>query len=113
MGLRQTRDGSYAGEFRLTPECGLKLHALLGPLTKPKTTTIGTEGGRSVEEPDPRHHGQRMHDALEDVCDRLLRSSAPTPRSRTPAGPPATVITTLELPDLLDRTVTASPPTAP
>ena len=32
-----------------------------------------------IEEPDPRHYRQRMHDALEDVCDRLLRADAGVP----------------------------------
>lgn len=40
-----------------------------------------------------------MHDALEDVCDRLLRSGTP-PDS---GGTPATVVVTITLEDLLDR----------
>ncbi len=53
-----------------------------------------------METPDERHHGQRMHDALEDVCDRLLRSDT-LPES---GGTPATVIVTIDLDDLLART---------
>ena len=37
---KQRRDGSWAGDFRLTPEVGQKLAALLGPLMKPQDTTI-------------------------------------------------------------------------
>ena len=43
--LRPTKDGAYAGEFRLTAECGAKLQALLGPLAKPRVnTTTGPDG---------------------------------------------------------------------
>ena len=99
--LKPLRDGGWAGEFRLTGECGSKLQALLGPLAKPRLNISMTEDGRLLEEPDPRHHGQRMHDALEDVCDRLLRSENAVPDS---GGTPATVIVTFELTDLLNRT---------
>ena len=40
--LKQRRDGCWAGDFRLTPELGQKLHALLGPLSKPQTTRYQT-----------------------------------------------------------------------
>jgi hypothetical protein len=99
--LRPTKDGGYAGEFRLTAECGAKLTALLSPLAKPRVSTAAGPDGRLTEEPDPRHHGQRMHDALEDVCDRLLRTDNPVPDS---GGTPATVIITINLDDLLNRT---------
>ena len=42
-----------------------------------------------------------MHDALEAVCDRLLRSDTAIPDA---GGTPATVIITVDLQDLLDRT---------
>ena len=54
--------------------------------------------GRLIETPDERHYGQRMHDALEDVCDRLLRSDT-IPES---GGTPATVIITIDIEDLLN-----------
>jgi hypothetical protein len=99
--LRQTKDGAYAGEFRLTAECGVKLQALLGPLAKPRNnTTVGPDGAL-IEAPDPRHHGQRMHDALEDVCDRLLRADSAIPDA---GGTPATVIITIDIDDLLAKT---------
>ncbi len=65
----------------------MKLHTLLDPLAKSKVNTVETDDGIRVEEPDIRTYGQRMHDALEDVCDRMLRSDtlfrmpvAPRPR---------------------------------
>jgi hypothetical protein len=74
--LKHRGDGSWAGDFRLTPELGQKLHALLGPLSAPQTTRYATgEGGdakRQVEA-DLRTHGQRRHDAVEAMVDRLLR----------------------------------------
>jgi len=84
LNLHATRDGAYAGEFRLTGQAGAKLIALLGPLAKPRLNLVKGPDGRLVEEPDPRHYGQRMHDALEDVCDRMLRTDTRCP---TPAAP--------------------------
>ena len=72
--FHRCRDGSWAGTMRLTGALGAKLQAVLGPLAKPRVNTIIGPDGRLMEEPDLRHYGQRMHDALEDVCDRLLRS---------------------------------------
>ena len=99
--LRPTKDGAYAGEFRLTAEAGTKLQALLGPLAKPRVNTTVGPDGTLIEEPDARHHGQRMHDALEDVCGRMLRTDNPVPES---GGTPATVIITIDLDDLLANT---------
>ena len=99
--LHPTKDGGYAGEFRLTAACGAKLQALLNPLAKPRVNTVETGDGRRIEEPDPRHHGHRMHDALEEVCDRLLRTDTPVPDS---GGTPATVIITIDLENLLANT---------
>ena len=42
-----------------------------------------------------------MHDALEDLCDRLLRTDTAVPDS---GGTPATVIITIDLNDLLAKT---------
>ena len=71
------------------------------PLAKPRINTATTAEGQLIEEPDPRSHGQRMHDALSDVCDRLLRSDNAVPDS---GGTPATVIVTIDLDDLLNQT---------
>ena len=101
--LRRTTDGGWAGEFRLTGAAGAKLSALLGPLAKPRTEP---ELHDNPAVPlDTRTHGQRLHDALEDVCDRLLRgSNDPDTRIPDAGGTPATVIITVDLQDLLAKT---------
>lgn len=90
--LRPTRDGAWTGEFRLTGTAGVKLKTLLDPLAKIRTDESG--------QIDTRTHGQRMHDALEEVCDRLLRGG----NLPGTGGIPTTVIITMDLDDLLDRT---------
>lgn len=97
--LRSNRDGSYTGEFRLTGSLGAKLTALLSPLAKPRIDTDISAEGRSAFAIDERTYGQRMHDALEDACDRLLRSDG-LPDS---GGTPASVIVTITLEDLLNQ----------
>ena len=62
--------------------------------------SAGTGGVPAGEvEVDGRTFGQRMHDAVEDVCDRMLRSGG-LPDS---GGTPATVIVTITLDDLVSR----------
>ncbi len=100
LGLRSRLDGSWGGEFRLTGPLGAKLRALLDPLAKPRVNlTAGPRGGL-IEQRDERTHGQRLHDALEDLCDRMLRGGG-VPDS---GGTPATVIVTLDIDDLRART---------
>ncbi|GAA1825985.1 hypothetical protein JOF54_002367 [Microlunatus capsulatus] len=72
--LRRGRDGSWRGELRLTGTLGAKLRAVLLPLSLPRTDVVPGPRGGLVEVPDGRTHGQRLHDALEDVCDRVLRA---------------------------------------
>jgi hypothetical protein len=97
--LRQTRDGAWTGEFRLTGSLGSKLQTLLGPLYRPRIDT--TKAELSATGLDLRNYGQRMHDALEDVCDRLLRSDRAVPDA---GGTPATVVITIDIEDLLNKT---------
>ena len=99
--LRSTRDGAYVGDFRLTGTAGAKLKTLLDPLAKPRSIRPATV--------DPRTYGQRSHDALEDLCDRQLRAGD-VPDA---GGIPATVIVTIDADDLIHRTGTAAPATAP
>jgi hypothetical protein len=96
--LRPTRDGAYVGEFRLTGSVGAKLKVLLDPLAKVRPPVIAADG--RVADTDERHHGQRMHDALDDLCDRLLRTDQAIPET---GGVPATVIVTIGVDDLRDR----------
>ena len=98
--LSVRRDGSWSGELRLTGALGAKLSALLTPLAKPRVTVVDGPNGRLVEAVDERTHGQRMHDALEDLCDRLLRGGV-TPEG---GGVPATVIVTVDAQHLVERT---------
>lgn len=99
VGLAARRDGSWTGELQLTGVLGSKLHALLRPLARPRPTLTVGATGRPVETPDERTYGQRMHDALEDLCDRLLRCDLPVS-----GGTPATVIVTIDHDSLLART---------
>ena len=117
--LRPTRDGAYVGEFRLTGAAGAKLAALLEPLAKirptcpnpdaTRDTTVlvdwhcraqpGPVGASPSGELDVRTRGQRWHDALEEVCDRMLRCGG-VPDA---GGVPATVIVTITVEDLMSR----------
>lgn len=103
--IRPTRDGAYVGEFRLTGVLGAKLMTVLRPLARPRLDRIpGADGGDGAAPSDAvgmdeRTYGQRMHDAVEDVCDRVLRSGG-LPDS---GGTPATVIVTVTLENLLSR----------
>ena len=96
--LRPQRDGSWRGDFRLTGPVGAKLAAVLGPLAKPRLATTAT--GRGVEEPDLRCYPQRLHDALEEVCDRVMRAGAVAEWG----GVPATVIVPISEESLATRT---------
>jgi len=100
--MRPTRDGAYLGEFRLTGVAGAKLAAVLGPLAKPRVTVSDPDSSGETSGLvciDERTYGQRMHDAVEDVCDRMLRSG----QLPDAGGVPATVIVTIALDDLVSR----------
>jgi hypothetical protein len=113
LSLRRCRDGMYAGEFRLTATLGAKLSTLIGPLSQPRTDPTpqphtdpgpGTNPGPGTDPApvagDRRSFGQRSHDALEDLCDRVLQAGA----VNGIGGTPATVIVTIDYRDLLNRT---------
>jgi hypothetical protein len=76
------RGGGWTVTGILTPECGEGLVVVLEALAKP----VPAEDGM----PDPRHAGQRMHDALQDSTYRLLRSDLPAT-----AGVPVTILVTM------------------
>lgn len=98
--LTPCRDGSYLLEGRLTGGVGAQLNAVLSPLAKPRQTMVAGADGVERLVADERTHGQRMHDALEDACARLLRAGG-LPAS---GGTPATVIVTIDSEQLLNRT---------
>ena len=108
LNLRERPDGSWIGEFRLTPELGRKLNDLIGPLTKPCSTTHDTTDhkGRTRQfvDDDDRTLGQRRHDALGDIMDRLLRRDD-NPES---GGTPATLIISMSYHDYITRRGTAT-----
>jgi Domain of unknown function (DUF222)/HNH endonuclease len=116
--MRPTKDGGYTGEFRLTGPAGAKLAALLEALARPRvpgaaafvgdhaaTGDVAASGENQLGpqahtgERDLRSRGQRMHDALEEVCDQVLRCGD-QPQT---GGVPVTVVITITLEDLLDR----------
>jgi hypothetical protein len=99
--LTANRDGTYTLTGRLTGTTGAALQATLSPLAKPRPDTPGHD--RTVHgHEDGRTYGQRLHDALDDACGRLLRSGG-LPDS---GGTPATVIVTISAEDLTARTGT-------
>ncbi len=102
--LKHRTDGSWAGDFRLTPDVGQKLAALLGPLTKPQTTRFETdadtdEPGRKHVVADERTQGQRQHDALAAVLDAALR----TDNLPSAGGTPTTLIITMSWADFTSQ----------
>jgi len=89
--LHPNTDGSYTAAGRLTPACGAQLLAWLTPRAAPRPSD---DAG-----PDPRNHGQRMHDALAQLAGLAIRrtelaDSGARPRSSSPSpptnSPPAT-----------------------
>ena len=84
---------------RLTNTVGAQLNAILDPLTKPRTTAIEDENGTIVDIPDQRPQVQRLHDALEEACARLLKAAD----QPSVGGIPASVIVTISIDDLLAK----------
>ena len=80
--LNPEADGSYTARGRLTGSCGALLLASLTPRSAPRPTS---EAG-----PDPRNHGQRMHDALQELAGVVVRRN-----ELSESGAPAQVIITM------------------
>jgi hypothetical protein len=97
--LKQRRDGMWHLQGKLTTTVGAQLSAILDPLTKPRTTTLEDENGETTPIPDQRPYGQRLHDALDEACARLLKMKD-QPGS---GGTPTSVIVTITLEDLLAK----------
>jgi hypothetical protein len=90
--LRVNPDRSADLPAHLTPPVAAQVKAVLDALSKPRS-----EHNR----PDPRTAGQRTHDAIGELCGRLLRSGT-LPAS---GGTPTTVLLTMTL-DQLQTQVT-------
>lgn len=97
--LKQRRDGMWHLHGRLTSAVGAQLNAILEPLAKPRTSSIEDQDGTINKIPDERPSVQRLHDALDEACGKLLKS-ADLPSI---GGVPASVIVTIDLDDLLAK----------
>jgi len=98
--LKQRRDGMWHLAGKLTTTVGAQLTAILDPLTKPRTTTLEDENGQTTQIPDERPHGQRLHDAVDEACGRLLKMKD----QPSVGGVQASVIVTISLEELLAKT---------
>jgi hypothetical protein len=83
--LKQRRDGMWHLHGRLTNTVGAQLNAIVDPLTTPRSTAIDDEDGNLIQIPDERPYVQRLHDALEEACARLLKADD-QPTGRRSAG---------------------------
>jgi hypothetical protein len=85
---------------KLTNTVGAQLNAILDPLATPRrTSSIEDEDGNLIQIPDERPSGQRLHDALEQACARLLKSDD----QPSVGGVPASVVVTISLEELLTK----------
>jgi hypothetical protein len=99
--LEQRRDGMWQLHGRLSTTVGAQLNAIMDPLTTPRSTAIeDDEDGNIIQIPDERPHVQRLHDALEEACARLLKADD----QPTVGGVPASVIVTISIEELLAKT---------
>jgi Domain of unknown function (DUF222)/HNH endonuclease len=79
-------NGSYRATGRLTPSCGALLLSWLTPHSAPQPVADEAHQAAGVAT-DSRSHGQRMHDALEDLAGSAVRRTEPSE-----SGAPAHVI---------------------
>ena len=85
---------------KLTHTVGAQLTTILDPLAKPRTSSIEDSDGNTTQIPDPRPQVQRLHDALDEACAKLLKSAD----QPSVGGIPASVVVTISLDDLLAKT---------
>ena len=97
--LKQRRDGMWHVQGKLTTTAGAQLNAILDPLSRPRTSRIEDEDGAITQIADERPYVQRLHDALDEVCGRVLKSAD----QPSVGGVPASVVVTIELDDLLAK----------
>ena len=89
--LRPNADGSADLTMHLTPSCRAKFQVLADSLAAPRPS--------GIEGPDPRTPGQRLHDAMEQIADRVLRAGELPPVG----GLPVTLVITMTLNELEAR----------
>lgn len=87
-------NGGYRATGRLTPACGAQLLAWLTPRSAPQPA----DQAASLLVPDSRSHGQRMHDALEELAGLAVRRT-----ELVDSGAPAQVIISLTADQLQSR----------
>jgi len=98
--LKQRRDGMWDLKGRLSATLGAQLNAILDPLAKPRTSSIeNADGTTTTKIPDERPSTQRLHDALDEACGKLLKSTD----LPSVGGVPASVIITITIEDLLAK----------
>ena len=95
--LKQRRDGMWQLQGKLTNTVGAQLNAIVDPLTTPRSTAFEDEADTIIQIPDERPDGQRLHDALEVACARLLKADD----QPSVGGVPASVVVTIGLQELL------------
>ncbi|MDQ1740775.1 MAG: hypothetical protein QOE53_2427 [Pseudonocardiales bacterium] len=98
-------DGSYRAAGRLTPTCGALLQSWLTPRSAPRPATgpaaevhSDDAGQRPAEVADSRSHGQRMHDALEELAGLAVRRT-----ELLDSGAPAQVMISMTVDQLESR----------
>jgi hypothetical protein len=91
-------DGSYRATGRLTPTCGALLVSWLTPRSalRPVADEAQQATGTAT---DSRSHGQRMHDALEELAGFAVRRT-----ELSESGAPAQVILSMTIDQLESRT---------
>jgi hypothetical protein len=99
LDLKQRRDGMWHLAGRLTDTVGAQLTTILDPLAKPRISSIEDSDGNTTQIPDPRPWVQRLHDALDEACAKLLKSAD----QPSVGGIPASVVVTISLEDLFAK----------
>ncbi|HST47908.1 HNH endonuclease signature motif containing protein [Jatrophihabitans sp.] len=95
--LMPQADGGYRAVGRLTPACGALLLSWLSPRSAPRPAQ-GMAGDPAQAIPDSRNHGQRMHDALQELAGLAVRRT-----ELLDSGAPAQVIISMTADQLADR----------
>jgi hypothetical protein len=88
-------NGSYRATGRLTPECGALLQTWLTPRSAPRPAG---DAHPSTPLADSRSHGQRMHDALQELAGLAVRRT-----ELVDSGAPAQVIISMTVDQLSSR----------